>query len=195
MVNKDARWQTSWLAEIGGGGLQEKKKQKKKQVQEKESLLSKSMNHSPKMKPSHLGLLLIPLIKRLGVCRGQGEARPLGTSKLHEMHACARSYPTDTHTNIQLTLERSCKWCACRTVRATFVPTVFWKTNNLHVVVAVGSDPTRSDPLVCDSDHYRPQTRPLPVQPAIPTNLPSAPRSLGGKICHASHLDVSCKEL
>lgn len=101
------------------------KAKKKKNVQEKESLLSKSMNHSPKMKPSHLGLLLIPLIKRLGVCRGQGEARPPDTSKLHETHACVRSYPTDTHTNIQLTLKRACKWCACHAVGATFVPTVF----------------------------------------------------------------------
>lgn len=84
--------------------------------------MSKSMNHSLKMKPSHLGLLLIPLIKRLGVCGGQGKARPLGTSKLHETHACVRTYPTDTHTiSPQTRMQMVC----LSLVGATFVPTVY----------------------------------------------------------------------
>ncbi len=54
MVNKDARWQTSWLAEIGGGGLQEKKKQKKKKSTREGESLEQIYESQPKdeTKPS-----------------------------------------------------------------------------------------------------------------------------------------------
>lgn len=74
---------------------------------------------------------------------------------------------------------------------AQFVPTLLWKTNNQHVAAA-GSDLTPSSAFrtITDPEPAHFLSEPQSQQIFQTRRVPSE-----GKICHASHLDVSCKEL